>query len=341
MPETRDTAALMANPAGWPPEVLPVFQRFLTCEYATLTRAGAPITQPLTPYPGEDGRTLDVSTGLTYPAKAERVRRNPRVCMLFSDPTGSRQKAAPVVLVYGLAAVDDHDLQANTDRYLRLSLRKLPAFYRQLPWFMLRQQTWYWARIWIHTMPVRILWWPEGRVDEPPRRWDAPYTSKAPPSDPAPPGKTPPAWQPPRADWHERATYAVRHLGAPALTVVDREGFPVPFRASRVVPTEEGFELELPAGRPSPVAGPACLTFHRHDRRFASEENATFTGSVTASGFGTARFAAQRALGDLSVPGAWPRRVWTVLTTRSRLEPRLRAEVERRGQAVPEIRRPK
>jgi hypothetical protein len=335
----RDTRESAANPAGWPAEVSPVLKRFITCEYATLTRAGTPITLPLTPYLGEDGRTLDVSTGVTYPAKAERVRRNPRVCMLFSNPAGSRLKAPPVVLVYGLAAVDDHDLQANTDRYIRLSRRKLPGLYYQLPWFILRRQTWYWTRIWIHTTPVRILWWPGDRVDEPPQRWDAPYVVKAPRSDPPPPGAQPPPWQPPHADWRDRAAYALRQLGAPVLTVVDRDGFPVPFRARRAAPTEDGFELELPPGRPSPVAGPACLTFHTHDRWFFSEENATFVGNVTASGFGTANFSVDRALGDLSIPGSWPRRVWTVYATRSRLDPRLQAEVERREQPVPEIRR--
>jgi hypothetical protein len=335
----RDTSQASTNPAGWPADVLPVFQRFITCEYATLTRAGAPVTLPLTPYLGEDGRTLDVSTGLTYPAKAERVRRNPRVSLLFSDPTGARLKKPPVVLVYGLASVDDHDLQANTDRYIQLSARKLPGLYHQLPWFIVSQQSWYWARIWIHTTPVRILWWPEGHVDEPPLRWDAPYGVKPRPSDPAPPGSPPPPWQPSQTDWHDRAAYALRQLGMPVLTVVDNDGFPVPFRASRLAPIEQGFELELPRGRPSPVAGPACLTFHRHDRRFAMEENATFVGSVTASGFGTAHFAVQRALGDLSLPGSWPRRVWSLLTLRSHLEPRLQAELARRGQPMPEIRR--
>ena len=335
----HDMRHALGNPAGWPVEVLPVFQRFITCEYATMTRAGLPITLPLTPYLGEDSRTLDVSTGLTYPAKAERARQNPRVCMLFSDPTGARMASPPVVLVYGLAAVNDRDLQANADRYVRLSLHKLPGLYRQLPWFILEQQAWYWTRIWIHTTPLRILWWPEGRVDEPPQRWDAPYGTKALPSDPAPPGKQPPPWQPGHTDWRERAAYAHRQLGAPVLTVVDGDGFPVPFRSRGAALTEEGFELELPRGRPSPVAGPACLTFHRHDRRFASEENATLVGSVTASGFGTARFAVDRALGDLSVPGSWPKRLWRVITTRARLEPRLRSELERRGQPAPEIRR--
>ena len=69
------TLRLEHNPAGWPADLLPVFERSITCEFASLTRQGTPITFPVTPYLGEDERTLDVSTGLTYPAKAERARR--------------------------------------------------------------------------------------------------------------------------------------------------------------------------------------------------------------------------------------------------------------------------
>src|SRR5215213_11691674 len=128
----------LANPAGWPAEVLQVFERAVTCESATLTKAGAPITWPLTPYVGEDGRTLDVSTGLTYPAKAERARRNPKVALLYSDPLGSGLDGAPVVLVQGMATVRDADLQANTDRYIRLGMAKLPDTYKGQPKFLLR-----------------------------------------------------------------------------------------------------------------------------------------------------------------------------------------------------------
>jgi hypothetical protein len=130
------TTALAGNPSGWPEELLPLFERAITVEYASLTRASAPITYPLTPYVGEDGLTLDVSTGLTYPAKAERARRNPKVALLYSDPLGSGLDGAPVALVQGLATVRDSDLQANTDRYVRLGMAKLPDTYKGQPRFL-------------------------------------------------------------------------------------------------------------------------------------------------------------------------------------------------------------
>src|SRR5476649_57978 len=113
-----------ATPLGaWPSELTEVFERALTCEYASLTRAGAPVTVPSTPYVGAG--TLDVSTGLAYPAKAERARRNPKVALLFADAIGAGHSEAPVVLVQGHAAVRDADLQANTDRYVRVVSSKL------------------------------------------------------------------------------------------------------------------------------------------------------------------------------------------------------------------------
>ena len=91
-------------------------------EYTSLTRAGLPIMVPLTPFLGQDQLSVDVSTGLTYPAKAERSRRNPKVCLLFSDAVGSGLTNPPIVMVQGLATVRDAEIQANTDRYVRLAL---------------------------------------------------------------------------------------------------------------------------------------------------------------------------------------------------------------------------
>src|SRR4051812_36109608 len=189
------------NPSGWPEALIPVFERAITVEYTSLTRAVAPIMTPLTPFLGADRRTLDVSTGLTYPAKAERARRNPRVCLLFSDPVGSGLDAPPVVLVQGQATVRDSDVQANTDRYVRLSLEKLPAAYDGVPKFLLRTMKPYFARSWTPVTPLRIWSCPSPSLDQPPDEWPAPAATAAPPPEPAPPGRQPSAWKEPPTGW--------------------------------------------------------------------------------------------------------------------------------------------
>jgi len=67
----------------WPDFLSGLFSRSVTAEFASLIATGRPVTVPMVPFVGATG-TLDVSTGLTYPAKAERARRNPRVCLLFA-----------------------------------------------------------------------------------------------------------------------------------------------------------------------------------------------------------------------------------------------------------------
>ena len=99
---------------------------FIATEYASLDRGGAPITWPVTPYRGIDGRSIDVSTGLTYPLKAERARRNPKVSLSFSHPLGSGLAAPATFVIHGLATVRDSDLRSNSARYLAESSARFP-----------------------------------------------------------------------------------------------------------------------------------------------------------------------------------------------------------------------
>src|SRR4051794_5032507 len=230
---------------AWPAELTPYLEAAVTTEYASLTRAGRPVTVPITPYPGTG--TLDVSTGLTYPAKAERPRRDPRVALLFADPVGSGLEEPPVVLVQGLATVRDADLQAGTDRYVRESLAKLPAAYEGTPWFLLRRSAWYFTRIWIEVTPLHMTWWDRGRLDAEPSVWTAPPGTTAPPSDPAPPGATPPPWRPGPADWRPAADRAER-LGVPDVTLVGADGWPLPLPVRSADRVDDGFVVTLPAG---------------------------------------------------------------------------------------------
>ncbi|MBI4260944.1 MAG: pyridoxamine 5'-phosphate oxidase family protein [Actinobacteria bacterium] len=341
---SREPDGPESNPAGWPGELLPLFRDAATAEFASLTRDGRPVTWPLTPYVGEDGGTLDVSTGLAYPAKAERVRRDPRVALLFSDPSGSGLSSPPVALVLGLATVRDGDLQGAADRYARLSMLKLPAAWRWSPSFLIRRQRWYFARIWILVTPLRILWWPDGDTSLPPREWLAPPGTAAPPSDPSPAGGQPPPWRERPSDWRLRAARAVAGLGPPVLTVLGDDGLPVPFRARRAWADPDGFRLRMPEGWPGwpgRPEGPACCTYHLHPELFVGQENAAFVGTVEPAGRrGDVRFVVDRLLGDFSLPGSRLRRSLAFLGAGRRLQPRLRREAERRGQPVPKVNLP-
>jgi hypothetical protein len=319
--------------------VLPVFDRAVTVQYASLTKAGAPIMTPLTPYLGEDGRTLDVSTGLTYPAKAERARRNAKVCLLFSDPVGSGLEAPPVVLVQGLATVRDRDLQANTDRYVRRSMEKLPEAYKGQPRFLLRRLPAYFARIWIQVTPIRIWWWPSKSLDQQPAQWRAPESTVAPPSDPAPPGKQPAAWKEPPTNWRSIIGPAIERLDQRDLAWVGADGFPLSVPVLSVRQVDDSLRLRLGRHLPALPTGPAAVTFHAHPESFKAQENHTFVGTVRAYGE-EYTFEVERALGDFSLAGNRLVSTLGFLRNLRRLQPRLEAEAARRGQPVPEVRLP-
>src|SRR5918999_4528718 len=157
-----------------PAEVQRVFDRFVTTEVTTVDLRGQPITWPLTPYYRPGDPCIDVTTGLGYPKKANDARANPKVALLFSDPTGCGMEDAPQVLVQGIAEVDDRDLGANRERYRRELVQKLPGTRSQLPpKFLQRAFDWYFTRVYVHVRPERIYVWPDGDVAREPELYDA------------------------------------------------------------------------------------------------------------------------------------------------------------------------
>jgi hypothetical protein len=319
----------------WPADLTAAFERAITCEYASLTQAGAPVTVPSTPYVGTS--TLDVSTGLAYPAKAERARRNPKVALLFADPIGIAD--APVALVQGHAAVRDSHLQENTDRYVRLAASKLPEATKGQPRFLLRRMRFYYARIWIEIAPQRIRWWQDRSLSSEPLEWRADPSQPLPESDPAPTGRQPSAWLSPPADWREVAARAVRELPLADLTFVDADGYPACIPVSAGALTGEEVPLEIGAGAPPVQAGPVCLTVHGHDAAFTTQENHTLVGTLEQSEDGP-RLHVERALADWSLAGNRAQIALGFLRKGRTLTPRLTGEASRRGQQVPEVRFP-
>ena len=157
-----------------PEEVAGVLSTSLYTEFASLTPKGVPLDTPLFAFVGPLGTTIDVATGLAYPAKANRVRRNPKVGLLLE---GNGNPGEPVVSVAGFGAVRDADIQANIERYLAETGARLPVTSGGMPWSTVRQAVWYWARIIVETTPARVAWWPSiEHLDDQPTIWRAPET---------------------------------------------------------------------------------------------------------------------------------------------------------------------
>jgi|SRR3954469_16361546 len=157
---------------GVPPEVEEVFLKFRTCEMSTLARDGSPITWPTMPFwRSGEGRFL-ITTSIGLPHKAFNIRRDPRVSLLFSNPTASGLTDPPAVLVQGDAEAPDEvetTLEGFEDE-MRRALRRQPAGgnYSGNP-LMRYLFDWYYMRLMIHVTPRRILWWPGGYLEQAPR----------------------------------------------------------------------------------------------------------------------------------------------------------------------------
>ncbi len=304
--------------AGLPNRVTELLRSSMFTQFATVNSAGVPIDTPMLCLPSEGLRTIDIATGLAYPAKAERARKNPKVGLLIEGGPGE-----PVVSVAGIAAVRDANLQANAERYIAETSWANPS---DVPWSEARKANFYWSRIFVSVTPKRVLWWDTAdAMDEAPNRWDVPPGTVFPKSDPEPPGaiSAPSKWE--QRPWPEQARDAVSANLPGHISLCDDEGFPLPIRAREIELHDDGFRVDLPKGAPWRRSGLATLTF---------EGRATFVGAVKAEEQAVV-LRVERALPVLPLL-VDQSQVWNPSPSiYNSLMARLRHEVARRGQPIP------
>ncbi|HKX77357.1 MAG TPA: pyridoxamine 5'-phosphate oxidase family protein [Novosphingobium sp.] len=306
-----------------PESVAKMLGSAITTQFASLNREGAPVDTPLLVFPSEDLSTINVATGLAYPAKAERARRNPRVGLFIQ---GGPEE--PVVSVAGMAAVRDGDIQANALRYIA----EVGGYGSSVTydWDVARHAVWYWSRMIIEVTPRQILWWDNAAaMDAPPRRWQAPADTRFPASDKAPEARATkaPSW--PAVAWQDYIQEFLDRNARGFVTRVDGDGFPLPMPARSVRVVDGVLELDMPRDVPWPAAtgAPACFTY---------EGRLTLIGSLSGSGEET-RFAVERMLPILPLVKDGDQ-VWKpAADTKAALMTRLGEELARRGQAIPVI----
>ena len=267
--------------ASLPDDVKRVFETFITTEYTTVDRRGQPISWPVTPYYRRGDACIDISTGLGYPKKAKDARLNPKVAMLFSDPTGCGMKDAPQVLVQGTADVDDADLDANRERYLRESAAKLPETVKMAPPKALRRFfDWYYTRIYVHVRPERVYVWLGGDATNEPQLFDAHMEEVRSGHDEEPAAAHAPAEGGAMA-WDDRMDELGSRYPQAVLSLVAPDGFPFSVRLPIAV-DRDAHRIRLGGGVLGlPVQpGLACLTAHDHHPRFIWQRNFQVRGDL-------------------------------------------------------------
>lgn len=239
---------------------------YRVAEVVTLTRDGSPVGWPLTPE--LEGSRLAFSTGYVYPGKARNAQRDPRVAVLYSDPTASgRTDADPLVLVQGRCEVLDNDLQANTERYVAQHIRTASPLAPMLRIPMLRQLlVGYLTRIWMEVVPEREISWP--RTGIPP----ASLVASRPESFTPGPGIHLPV---------EVSGWLSRYPRPPVLSFVDPTGWPA---ATRVAATMGRDRILLDRTVVWTEGAPVSLTFHQLAGNYRSNDAFLVRGHLDERG---------------------------------------------------------
>lgn len=297
-----------------------VISSYRVAEYISRTGDGAPLCWPLFPEL-TDGR-IAFSTPYAMPTKARNARQDPRVAVLFSDPTASPgSDADPMVLLQGRAEVLDSDWQLNADRYVDQVLRCGfgPASSRILlrtPG--LRQvAVGYLTRTWIEIQPEHTLSWARSGPIPAGLRAVRPegYRPGKPIDVPAPIGE-----------------WARRYPRSPVLAFIAPNGYPAAVRSRAEVRRNRiAFGERVPA---EPGA-PACLTFHKVRGNHRSSSAFMIRGHFDDTG----RLVPERIVGNSGTGRdrltGTPELFRQVLI----MGRKLRVQASRQGRPVPRIRR--
>ena len=305
-----------------PREVVEVIESSFVAEFATVSGAGVPIDTPTYAFASDDLTSIGVATGLAYPAKAERARRNPKVGLLLDSMPGM-----PVVSIRGRAAVHDANLQANAIRYLSETGWEAVGASAGVDWSVAKKAVWYWTRIIVDIMPEQVMWWDNlDAMDSQPNVMDFEVPDDF-VSDPQPEGKVSPAPKWPQKTWQEIAAMAVGREAPGHLTVLDDNGWPLPIRVRSAELVGERFKLDIPRGAPWKAQGKASLSFQ-------GVEN--FIGEASTEGDVT-WLAVERALPMLPMMLDPSEVLQPKDSTRETLWARLEEECRRRGVPIPTI----
>jgi hypothetical protein len=243
-----------------------IVDAFRTCELATVTRSGTPIAWPTVNLLRPDGTFL-ITTSIALPQKAYNVRRDPRVALLFSDPTGSGLGDPPHVLVQGRAACPEEIVtSATATEGLRRRLLERQPISRQYSRTAIGRYLfdWYYMRLFITVTPAAVR-------TRPAPGFAAPLATS---------GQV-------RGTGDDPFGLAARRLPeftSAVLTAFDDDGQPTLVRVRPQIDTAaRRFVVPVPEGH-AVRPGPASLLCHSHDEQLWNLCSFVVAGELVRAG---------------------------------------------------------
>jgi hypothetical protein len=209
-----------------PLEVQEVFDSFVTAELTTVDGSGQPLSRPVTPRYEPGGDCIDVASesGEAYAGAGA----DPKVALLFSDPSGSGLASAPQVLVQGIGygAEDGAGVRVR---------------------------------------PERVYVWPDGDATREPRLYDAHMEEVRSGHDEEPAAEHAPA-RGGAPVWDERVDELAGGQALAVLALVAPDGFPFSVRVPVFVDPPARRVRIAPGALGVPVQpGLACVTASDRD----------------------------------------------------------------------------
>lgn len=140
------------------PETARTLGAYRVCEFATLGRDGTVLPWPAATLLRPDG-TFRLTTSISFPQKAFNIRRDERVALLFSDPTGSGLTDVPQILVQGTAVCTDEIVASpeGDEAYWSMLFERQPSSRAYLKAPMRWLMDWYYLRLLITVTPTSIV----------------------------------------------------------------------------------------------------------------------------------------------------------------------------------------